>query len=132
MKKVQIRMDLDKLSKLSDENFYEFSSKKDLEHCDRKSFYGKAYKAFDSSRRYVALFSYDTLICIFDSKKNMLHVNKYFINYSATTRRHQAGFFDDLFLADISFNVYDRLRDDKKIGGQFKPSIFCLTYISNF
>lgn len=93
------------------------------------SFYGKACKAFDNSHRYVALFSYDTLICVFDSKKNMLHVDKYFINYSATTRRHQAVLFDDLFSSDISFNAYDRLRDDKKIGAQFKPSILFNLYI---
>ncbi|QIA88573.1 hypothetical protein [Lactobacillus johnsonii] len=110
MKKVQIRMDLGKLAELK--KAYNWSNKQDLDHCDRKSFYNKAYKAYDESKRYVALFSYNTLICVYDSKKNVLHVDRYYINYSATTRRHQASFFNDLFPQEASFSVYDRLRDE--------------------
>ncbi|MTE03572.1 hypothetical protein [Lactobacillus johnsonii] len=110
MEKVQIRMDLQKLSNLRKKNY---DNHQNLDHCgNQKSFYGKAYRALDKTKRYIALFSYETLICVFDTKVNLLHVDRNYINYSATTRRHQAGFFDDIFSPEVSLNVYDRLRNE--------------------
>ena len=109
--RVIIYTDLDSIA-LKDKA-YSFSKRVNLKHCDRLSFYGKAKKATEG--RYTALFSYDTLICVYDKAANTLHVGKYW-NYSATTRRHEMSFLDDLFDNSMSnpqtaYDVYDRLRE---------------------
>ncbi|CCI81618.1 hypothetical protein [Lactobacillus hominis] len=107
MEKISVHMDLDK-SKLEKKfEFAKYDDMEDLNHCDRHSFYGKAYKTV--TKRYEALYSYDTLICVYDKLKNILHVSKYYWNYSATTRRHQIGFLDDVFGDPISGDIYQRL-----------------------
>ena len=104
-------MDLDK-SQLDKEANQSDAKMLDLEHCDRKSFYGKAKKIYfkENNHSYLALFSYDTLICVFDMTSRTLHVSKIYWNWSATTRRHQASFLDDIFEnSSEAYDTYQRL-----------------------
>ena len=120
--RVIIYTDLDSIA-LKDKA-YSFSKRVNLKHCDRLSFYGKAKKATEG--RYTALFSYDTLICVYDKAANTLHVGKYW-NYSATTRRHEMSFLDDLF--DNSMRAILKLHTMSMIGlerAKQKGQRYCL------
>lgn len=63
----------------------------------RKSFYGKTeYGEFHyRGHAYFALFSYNTLICIYDSENNVLYRTEYW-DYSTTTRIHQRAFLSEM------------------------------------
>lgn len=100
-------MDLDGSRLEKKFEFADFDDVEDLNHCDRQSFYGKAYKSV--TKRYDVLYSYDTLICVYDKLKKALHASKHYWNYSATTRRHQSCFLDDVFGDPASGDIYQRL-----------------------
>ena len=59
----------------------------------QKSFYGKA-KVTNNGKE-LKLFSYDTIVCVFDLKKHQITYNAYGA-YSATTDRHIKAFLCQL------------------------------------
>lgn len=109
-KGIQIRTNLTG-SVLESEAYRSLSPVKDLEHCDRKSFYGKAKKAeFNiNGFNYIALYSYDRLIAVYSEKSKILMVSNYW-NWSATTRRHEYAFLQDVFTDRVAYEIYNRLR----------------------
>lgn len=68
----------------------------------RNSFYGKAkYGEFDyQGKLYDVLFSYNTLICIYDADNNILYRTDYW-DYSMTTRIHQRAFLSKMLGWDV-------------------------------
>lgn len=56
----------------------------------QRSFYGKAQIGYDYTGHRIALFSYGTLVCWYDSEEEKLH--RIWGGYSATTMKHICAF----------------------------------------